>query len=113
MGLFDFLRGGGLSTADEIPHAELAEALQGKALVLVDVREPGEFAAGHVPGSSNMPLSRFDAARLPKDMAVVLICRTGGRSASALSRARAQGRPDIRHYRGGVMGWARAGGKLV
>ncbi len=113
MGLFDFLRGGGSSAADEIAHDELAAALKSKACVLVDVREPQEFASGRVPGSQNLPLSGFDPARLPKDKPVVLICRSGARSSRALSQARSHGRSDIRHYRGGVMGWAGAGGKIV
>ncbi len=113
MGLFDFLRGGGSSAADEMPHDELADALKTKACVLVDVREPHEFASGRVPGSHNLPLSRFDPAHLPKDKPVVLICRSGGRSSNALSRAKQHGRSDVKHYRGGVMGWAGAGGKLV
>jgi rhodanese-related sulfurtransferase len=113
MGLFDLFRGSGPSSDDEIPHDELAAALQAKTCALIDVREPHEFAAGRVPGSQNLPMSRFDAARLPKDRPVVLICRSGARSASALIRARASGHADVRHYRGGVMGWARSGGKLV
>lgn len=111
MGLFDMFKGGASSAG--IAHGELASALKAGACALIDVREPHEFAAGHVPGSHNMPLSRFDAARLPGDRAVVLICRSGARSASALARARACGRRDVRHYRGGVIGWSREGGELV
>ena len=81
--------------------------------MLIDVREPDEFKSGHVPGSQNMPLSRFDPAKLPSDRPVALICRSGARSASALARARASGRNDVRHYRGGVIGWSREGGEIV
>ena len=49
----------------EIGHDELAEALKSGSCVLVDVREPHEFSAGHVPGSVNHPLSRFDPHSLP------------------------------------------------
>ncbi|MDE3175596.1 MAG: rhodanese-like domain-containing protein [Pseudomonadota bacterium] len=113
MGLFDLFRGGAAASADVVSHAELAAALQQKACVLLDVREPHEFSAGHVEGAKNMPLSRFDPKALPKDKPVILICRSGARSGAALSRARGAGRADVRHYRGGVMGWAQSGGKLV
>ena len=111
MGLFDMFKGS--PTGDEISREDLDAALRGKTCALIDVREPQEFASGHVSGAANLPLSRFDAGQLPTDKPVVLICRSGGRSAQALSRARAAGRQDVRHYRGGVMGWASAGGKLV
>ena len=109
MGLFDMLKGG----ADEISYADLVAAMEEKACALIDVREPGEYASGHVAGAENRPLSSFDAAALPDDKPVVLMCRSGARSAQALAKARAAGRADVRHYRGGVMGWAEAGGKLV
>jgi rhodanese-related sulfurtransferase len=96
----------------EIEHDELAEALQSRSCVLVDVREPHEFSAGHVPGSINHPLSRFEPHQLPAGEPVVLICGSGKRSASALSRARAAGLTAVRHYPGGVMGWRREGGQL-
>ena len=110
MGLFS---SGGDRNADEIAHDELLAALKSEACVLVDVREPQEFSAGHIAGAINMPLSGFDPSRLPDDKPVVLICRSGGRSAQALSRARAAGHADVRHYRRGVMGWTNVGGELV
>jgi len=50
---------------------------------------------------------------LPDGKPVVLICRSGVRSATAMQRARAAGVAEIRHYRGGVIGWANEGGELV
>ena len=88
-----------------IEHDELERALKAGDCVLVDVREPAEFAAGRIPNSTNLPLSRFDPDRLPTDKPVVLVCRSGARSATALSRAHGGGRADVRHYAGGVMGW--------
>ena len=65
--------------ADEIAHDELAAALKSEACVLVDVREPHEFSAGHIAGAINMPLSRFD--REPP------AARQGGRAHLPLGRA--------------------------
>ena len=111
MGLFDMFKGG--ASAGEISYDDLVAALQAKAVALVDVREPGEYAAGHVEGAVNLPLSGFDAKLLPKGKPVVLMCRSGARSAQALAKARAAGLSDVRHYKGGCMGWSSAGGKLV
>ena len=98
---------------DEISFADLAAALDAQSCALVDVREPDEFASGHVQGAQNLPLSGFDPAELPRDRPVVLMCKAGGRSAQALARARAAGHADVRHFKGGVMGWTGAGGALV
>jgi len=104
-------RGG--ANDDEITYAALVKAFKEGAVALVDVREPHEFEAGHVDGSELLPLSVFDPERLPRDKPIVLICRSGNRSMTALVRARAAGFKDIWHYKGGVLGWAREGGELA
>ncbi len=43
----------------DIDHDELVQAMRDKSCVVVDVREPHEFAGGHIPGAINLPLSRF------------------------------------------------------
>jgi rhodanese-related sulfurtransferase len=74
-------------------------------VTVVDVREPHEFKAGHIPGSVNHPSSRFDPRYLPKAGLVVLICQSGGRSRGALARACAAGRDDVKHFVGGMSQW--------
>ncbi len=113
MGVFDGFSRDGRSSPDEVTREELASALEADAWALVDVREIHEFDAGHVPGSVNMPLSSFQPSALPTEKPLVLICRSGVRSANALHAARAAGVAEIRHYRGGVIGWANGGGELV
>ncbi len=113
MSVFDGTSGGGRSSPDEVSREDLEAALKAEAWALVDVREVHEFDAGHVPGSTNMPLSRFAPGDLPTDKPLVLICRSGVRSLNALNHARAAGVAEIRHYRGGVIGWANGGGELV
>lgn len=113
MGLFDRSSGGEPTNPDEVSHQALDAALKADSWTLVDVREPYEFDAGHVSGSLNLPLSRFEPGQLPDGKPVVLICRSGVRSATAMQRARAAGVAEIRHYRGGVIGWANEGGELV
>ncbi len=96
-----------------IGREALAEALRSGACVVVDVREPHEYSAGHIPGAVNQPLSRFDAGLLPTGKPVVLVCKSGARSASALRQALAAGRGDVRHYPEGTMGWQARGGEVV
>jgi rhodanese-related sulfurtransferase len=93
--------------------AEVKEGLADGSIVLIDVREPHEFAAGHIPGSTLNALQKFDPAALPPAAAgkrIVLSCRSGNRSVTALSLAQAAGRDDIRaHFAGGMLAWADAG----
>ncbi len=113
MGAFDGFSRDERASPDEVSREALEAALKADAWALVDVREVHEFDAGHVPGSVNLPLSRFDPDALPADKPLVLICRSGVRSLNALNAARAAGVAEIRHYRGGVIGWANGGGELV
>ena len=103
----------GDANADEITYAALVKAVDEGAVALIDVREAHEFEAGHVEGSTLNALSVFDTSAMPRDQPIVLICRSGNRSMTALNAARAAGFTDIWHYKGGVLGWVREGGKLV
>lgn len=96
-----------------IEHDELVQAHQANACLIVDVREPHEFKSGRIPGAQNLPLSQFDPARIATGKPVVLICQAGGRSATALRRALAAGRQDVRHYPGGMSGWRARGGAVA
>ena len=78
--------------------------------VLVDVREPNEFAQEHIPGAISFPLSRFDPKALPGDPSkVVFQCATGRRSAMAVARSQEAGMPANAHLRGGIAAWKAAG----
>ena len=96
----------------EIAFDELRTKLEQGGCVLVDVREPHEFAEGHPSGAQNIPLSRFDPATLPTNKPVVLICQAGGRSARALAATHAAGRTDVVHYPGGFGAWRSLGGPV-
>jgi rhodanese-related sulfurtransferase len=87
--------------------------------VVVDVREEHEYAAGHIAGSTLIPLSRFDPALLPPNEGkrLVLHCASGircGHAANYLQANEIGGRgPDV-IYRmaGGIMGWKQIGGVI-
>jgi rhodanese-related sulfurtransferase len=104
-------RGG--ANDDEITYPALVKALAEGRIALVDVREQNEWDAGHVEGATLHPLSQFDPEQLPRDKPIVLICRSGRRSLTALEAARDAGFTDIWHYKGGALGWVAEGGKLV
>ena len=102
---------GGRAKAPTIEHDEFARVVTDGSCAIVDVREPHEYADGHVPGAKNLPLSQFDPAKLPKGDCVI-ICQAGGRSAKALSQAMQAGRKDVRHYAPGTGGWRARGGTV-
>jgi rhodanese-related sulfurtransferase len=110
-GFFARLQGG--AALPTIEHEDMAKAVACKSCAIVDVREPHEYAAGHIPGAVNLPLSRFAPSALPKDKPVVLVCLAGGRSAKALRQALEAGCKDLRHYAPGTGGWRNRGGALV
>lgn len=93
---------------------ELAEGLAAGRILLVDVREPHEFAAGRIPGSVSMPLSQFDPASIPHvpGRATVFSCAAGVRSLRALEFAQAAGLDFRTHYAGGFRGWVMSGGQV-
>lgn len=81
------------------------------SILIVDVREPHEYAAGHIPGAVSLPLSQFDPADLPNKPGkrIVLSCAAGVRSLRALEFAQAAGLDIDSHYLGGFKDWAMRG----
>ena len=93
----------------DLDRDAVKQGLREGAIVLVDVREPHEFAAGHIPGSVSHPLSAFDPAALPEGRRIVFSCAAGVRSVRAIEAARAAGRDIREHYKGGFKDWAASG----
>jgi rhodanese-related sulfurtransferase len=92
---------------------EAFDALQSEPLVL-DVREPGEFASGHLAGSVNIPqaelATRLD--ELPKDRPVITICQSGSRSFRSAQFLAQAGFEQVSSLAGGVSGWLKDGREL-
>jgi rhodanese-related sulfurtransferase len=100
------------ATVRDIDVATLkADLDRGAVSLLVDVRTPGEFAGGHVPGARNIPLDELDA-RLGEfgaaDSEVYVICQSGGRSARASAALAAKGLHPV-NVTGGTGAWVSAG----
>jgi rhodanese-related sulfurtransferase len=101
------------SDPDVVSFGDLEEAVGTNAWTVVDVREPHEFAAGHIPNAVNAPMSSFDPGELPEGKPVVLVCQSGGRSRNALNKARSVGRDDVRHFAEGMNGWRSHNGPVT
>lgn len=86
----------------------LQDALAANSVILVDVREPGEFEAARIEGAVNLPLSCFDASALPAGE-VVLLCGVGKRSMMAANLCAQAGLPVLGHLEGGLSAWVQAG----
>jgi rhodanese-related sulfurtransferase len=109
----------------EIDAAEL-RALRARGVPVVDVREPGEFAAGHVPGASSIPRGVLefevdghpavncarDPALAHRDQPIVLYCRSGGRSALAAEALLRLGFAEPLSLAGGYVAWTEGGGEV-
>ena len=78
---------------------------------LIDVREPYEFEAGHIPGIEHLPLDRLDELQLSREETIVFVCLSGARSGMA---AMALQRHGFEAYSldGGMIAWAAGGREL-
>jgi rhodanese-related sulfurtransferase len=83
--------------------------------LLVDVRNPDEFAQARVPGSILMPLPFFASrfAELPADREILVICQTGNRSSTATAYLLGNGFGRASNVAGGIVAWYRAGLPIV
>jgi rhodanese-related sulfurtransferase len=80
--------------------------------VLLDVREADEWAAGHAPGATHVPLSGLTPDTVPAGTTVLCVCRTGGRSGKATEALRNIG-IDAVNVAGGMSAWAACGLPVV
>ena len=80
-------------------------------VVLIDVREPSEYNAGHIPGVKLIPLGTLPGRvnEIPKDKFVVMTCRSGNRSGQATKFLRDQGFDNVHNMTGGIKAWQQAG----
>lgn len=94
----------------EIEAVELAQQLDNNAddYQMVDVREMPEIMAGTVPNARPMPLATLPLKldELDRNKTVVMVCRSGARSAQACMFLQQQGFDNVVNLRGGMMAWA-------
>jgi rhodanese-related sulfurtransferase len=88
---------------------DLADQLGSQRIAVIDVREPMEYASGHIAGSLNVPLSRLHQADLPKGP-LVLVCQSGNRSAKGVQALLQRGHTHpVTDLEGGLPTWQQAG----
>lgn len=89
--------------------AQFAEGLRQPGAVLVDVRRPEEFAAGHLPGAVNLEVTAPNfgqrVAALDKNKPTYVYCRSGARSATAAGQLTTAGFAQVANLLGGVLDW--------
>ena len=107
--LWPVLQRGGQGGA--ISATEAVRLINREKAVVVDVCEPAEYAAGHVAGSRNVPLSKLDGANnLPSNKALplVVVCATGARAPRAVAQLRKAGYANAQALAGGLKAWREA-----
>ena len=94
--------------------ATAAQEAVSNGAVLVDVRSNGEWNAGHAPSATHLPVEkvRTQVSRLSKSERIIMICRSGARSAQAAA-ALAELGYQVSSVKGGMRAWKRAGGRVV
>ena len=94
-----------------ISAQEAREKIDGGSVQVIDVRTPGEYAGGHVPGAINIPHMSVMGrkAELAADKELVFICQLGQRSALACEFAAAAGFKELFNVEGGTEAWIKAG----
>lgn len=98
-----------------VPAVTVHEAAElqgdGEGALLVDVREPNEFAQGRAEGAVLLPLGHLNTRfeELPRDRKLLLVCRTGGRSSNATQFLASQGFDNAVNVSGGMVAWHNAG----
>ncbi|MCK8490063.1 rhodanese-like domain-containing protein [Paenibacillus sp. MBLB2552] len=91
----------------EISPAELAARMKrGESVYVLDVREPIEWAEGHIPGAKHIPLGRLPErhTELDSEEEVIVVCRSGGRSSLACELLGERGY-NVVNMTGGMMSW--------
>jgi rhodanese-related sulfurtransferase len=88
-----------------------ALALREAGAFILDVRQPEEWAAGHIPDATLIPLGDLPAriAEVPRDRQVLVVCRSGNRSAQGRDILLGAGYPSVTSMAGGMNDWAAAG----
>lgn len=98
--------GGGTVFAEQLP------ADQYPKMMVIDVRDPAQYAKEHIPGAINIEWRQVLAqrSRIPTDKTVLVYCNTGTLSAQAGFALRATGHDNVRILQGGMSEWKAKGG---
>ncbi len=102
---------------ENVETAKFKELIEKGDAVLIDVRTPKEYGEGHIDGAQMIDFYSKDLkaqiAQLDKDKAVLVYCRSGKRSSSAMMKMEAVGIKTVYNLSGGILKWVAEGGKVV
>ncbi len=108
---------GQAAVSENLDAAAFAALVERPGTVILDVRTPSEFAAGHLANALNIDVEASDfgskISSLDKAKTYAIYCRSGNRSAVALKSMKSAGFTDVHHLVGGIGAWQRAGYKIV
>ena len=104
----------GAALPKEISVAQAVEMRSAGAFIL-DVREPSEWQQGHIPGATLIPLGELAslASELPQDQKIVVVCRSGNRSAQGRDILLEAGFKNVTSMTGGMNQWQAAGLEMI
>ena len=104
-----------MSSINEIEVAELAQLKEkGETIRVIDIRQPAELNSGIIPGAEALPMHIIPLRinEFKRDEKLIMVCRSGGRSAQACMFLQQQGYENVFNLRGGMMAWAGSGLEL-
>ena len=106
-----------IATGSHLSPADFSHAITKTGTVLVDVRTPSEFAAGHIANARNIDVEgatfAADIAGLDKNATYALYCHSGRRSGIAMQAMQQAGFTHVYDLSGGIQNWDASGGTLV
>ena len=101
-----------MSLIKEIEVSELAQLKEkNNAVRVIDIRQPAELNSGIIPGAEALPMHTIPLrlSELKQEETLVMVCRSGARSAQACMFLQQQGYDNVFNLRGGMMAWANNG----
>ena len=101
------------SRSKEVAVTAAVQLINRRDAHIVDVREPNEFKAGHLPNARNVPLGKIEEGAKVlekyKTKPILMVCQTGARSGQAAGKLRNQGFAEVVTLAGGMNAWQQAG----
>ncbi|MFD2168773.1 rhodanese-like domain-containing protein [Tumebacillus lipolyticus] len=98
----------GIRQVDAAELQALIAQFEAGKIKLIDVREPHEYTAGHIPGVPLVPMNTIPSmlAELGKEESYVLVCRSGNRSQQVARYMKMNGYEDVINFYGGMLSWS-------
>ncbi len=104
-----------MSLINEIEVTELAQLKENDdSIRVIDIRQPAELNSGIIPGAEALPMHTIPLRmnELKRDEKLIMVCRSGARSAQACMFLQQQGYDNVFNLRGGMIAWAGSGFEL-